>query len=185
MKWNVHPIKSIRFELLLGTQLRTKSQHLADAGFQWRLGGVFADYLAIPAEFPIATAFDSDLKRLLSVIENATITPRPKVVLMLDEVERLLPTRLGEPGFRGFFGFFSYFRGVSQQTEDFTMISAAANPAIQEAAQFEGRDNPVFNYFKEVYLKFFEPVECKQMITQLGRGMAEECVLLSMAACAT
>jgi tetratricopeptide (TPR) repeat protein len=155
----------------LGTQLRAKSQHLVDANFQWRLGGVFADYLAIPADFPVATAFDSDLKRVLSVIENATITPRPKVVLMLDEIERLLPTRLGEPGFRGFFGFFSYFRGVSQQTEDFTMIVTAANPGIQEAAQFEGRDNPVFNYFKEVYLKFFEAAECEQMITQLGRGM--------------
>jgi tetratricopeptide (TPR) repeat protein len=155
----------------LGTQLLAKSQHLVDADFQWRLGGVFSDYLAIPADFPVATAFDSDLKRVLSVIENATITPRPKVVLMLDEIERLLPTGLGEPGFRGFFGFFSYFRGVSQQTEDFTMIVTAANPAIQERAQFEGRDNPVFNYFKEVYLKFFEPAECRQMITQLGRGM--------------
>jgi tetratricopeptide (TPR) repeat protein len=155
----------------LGTQLRTKSQHLIDSNFQWRLGGVFSDYLAIPGDYPVATAFDSDLKRVLSVIENATITPRPKVVLMLDEIERLLPTRLGEPGFRGFFGFFSYFRGVSQQTEDFTMIVTAANPAIQEAAQFEGRDNPVFNYFKEVYLKFFEVTECKRMIIRLGRGM--------------
>jgi hypothetical protein len=51
------------------------------------------------------------------------------------------------------------------------MIVTAANPGIQEAAQFEGRDNPVFNYFKEVYLKFFEAAECEQMITQLGRGM--------------
>ncbi|MCP5524513.1 MAG: hypothetical protein H7A46_23535 [Verrucomicrobiales bacterium] len=155
----------------LGTQLRTKSQHFVDTSFQWRLGGVFTDYLAIPAEFPVATAFDSDLKRVLSIIEDATITPRPKVVLMLDEVERLLPTRLGEPGFRGFFGFFSYFRGLSQQTGDFTMIVTAANPGIQETAQFAGRDNPVFNYFKEVYLKFFELVECRQMLTQLGRGM--------------
>lgn len=139
--------------------------------FVWRLGGLFTDFMAIPPDFPVAIAFDSDLKGVLNVIQTATISPRPKVVLMLDEIERLLPTHLGEPGFKGFFAFFSYFRGISQQTEDFTMIVTAANPAIQEAAQFDARDNPVFNYFKEVYLKMLEPVECRQMITQLGKGM--------------
>ena len=102
---------------------------------------------------------------------------------MLDEVERLLPTRLGEPGFKGFFGFFSYFRGLSQQTKDLTMIVTAANPSIQEAAQFEGRDNPVFNYFKETYLKLLNEQECSHMITTLGRGMGirfvpEACALI-------
>jgi hypothetical protein len=90
---------------------------------------------------------------------------------MLDEIERLLPIRLGEPGFKGFVALFSYFRGLSQQTKDFTMIVTAANPSIQEAAQFERRDNPVFNYFQEVYLKFFDPAECQKMISALGKGM--------------
>ena len=35
-----------------------------------------------------------------------------------------------------------------------------ANRSIQEAAQFEGRDNPVFNYFKETYLKLLSEQEC-------------------------
>jgi hypothetical protein len=127
--------------------------------------------LDIPHEFPTSTAFDSDLRNVLSVINSTPISPRPKVVLMLDEIERLLPTRLGEPGFKGFFDFFSYFRGISQETKDFTMIVTAANPGIQETAQFDGRDNPVFAYFRETYLKLLEETESTKMLTTLGRGM--------------
>ena len=108
---------------------------------------------------------------MLKLIGSTPISPHPKIVLMLDEVERLLPSGLGKPGFQGFFDFFSYFRGMSQQTKDLTMIVTAANPSIQEAAQFDNRDNPVFTYFKETYLKLLTEQECTQMINTLGRGM--------------
>lgn len=151
-------------------QLRQASNHLNPA-FKWRLGGVFESDMDIPDSFPTWKAFNSDLRNVLSVINSTPISPRPKVVLMLDEVERLLPARLGQSGFGGFFDFLSYFRGISQETKDFTMIVTAANPSIQEAAQFDGQDNPVFSYFRETYLKLLEEPELTKMVTTLGRGM--------------
>lgn len=139
--------------------------------FKWRLGGRFEDYLDIPSSFPVSTAFDSDLTRLLGVLRKLPVTPRPKVVILLDEVERLLPTVLGKSDFTGFFDFFSYLRGVSQENENFIIIVTGANAAIIEAPQFDGRDNPVFNFFKEIYLPHLESTECSRMIRVLGRGM--------------
>lgn len=92
-------------------------------------------------------------------------------MLLLDEIERLLPTRLGKAGFEGFFEFFSYLRGIAQENHEFVMTVTGANAAVSEAAQFQGRDNPVFNYFKEVYLQLLEFSECAMMLKELGRGM--------------
>jgi tetratricopeptide (TPR) repeat protein len=139
--------------------------------FRWRVGGHFEDYPAIPKDFAVATGFDSDLSRLLKVLRNLSVSPKPKIILLLDEVERLLPTALGKSDFSGFFDFFSYLRGISQENDNFVIIVTGANAAITEAPQFEGRDNPVFNFFKEVYLPHLESLECSKMIRVLGRGM--------------
>ncbi len=155
----------------LGADLRDQSGRLPLQEFRWRLGGEFQDFLDIPTSFPVATAFDSDLTRLLHAIRHLPLSPRPKVVLLLDEIERLLPTGLGKIGFDGFFEFFSYLRGIAQENKEFVMTVTGANAAVSEAAQFNGRDNPVFNYFKEIYLQLLEYSECAIMLRELGRGM--------------
>src|SRR5262249_19316745 len=80
-------------------------------------------------------------------------------------------TSLGKSDFTGFFDFFSYLRGVSQENQNFVVIVTGANAAIIESPQFEHRDNPVFNFFKEIYLPHLEAQECSRMIRVLGRGM--------------
>ena len=155
----------------LGADLREHAARLPLQGFNWRLGGEFQDFLDIPQSFHVATAFDSDLTRLLHTIRKSPLTPRPKVVLLLDEIERLLPTRLGKAGFEGYFEFFSYLRGIAQENREFVVTVTGANAAVCEAAQFQGRDNPVFNYFKEIYLQLLELSECATMLKELGRGM--------------
>lgn len=155
----------------LGDGLRQEAAKHPLKNFLWRLGGEFTDFLEIPTTFPVATAFDSDLTRLLKLLPTLGISPKPKVVILLDEVERLLPTTLGKAGFTGFFDFFSYLRGVSQENKDFVLIITAANPLVSEAPQFDARDNPVFNFFNEIYLQLLEPSECSLMMRQLGRGM--------------
>jgi cold shock CspA family protein len=147
---------------------------LLDTGIKaanWRLGGQFVDFLDIPADYPVATAFDSDLTQALRVVRSINVTPRPHIVLMLDEIERVLPTALGKEGFSGFFDFFSYLRGVAQESNDFVLIVTGANASIAEASQFAGRDNPVFNFFKEIYLPMLQLEETAQMVRTLGRGM--------------
>ena len=156
----------------IGNLLREGAHDRGVSSVKWRLGGRYADYLDLPDEFPVATAFDSDLSALLDNISRSDLNPLPKVVLLLDEIERLLPTGLGkEGGVKGFFEFFSYMRGVAQETTDFVIIITGANPSLVEVAQFDGRDNPVFNFFEEVYLKLLDPEETRSMMRRLGRGM--------------
>jgi cold shock CspA family protein len=139
--------------------------------FSWRLGGTFGDFLEIPKNLKVASAFDSDLTRLLRELDAVPVSPKPKIVFLLDEIERLVPTPQGKSGFVGFFDFLSYIRGVSQESDNFVVIITGANASLAEAAQFNGQDNPIFNFFREVYLQFLEPAECELMIRNLGRGM--------------
>lgn len=160
----------------IANALREESRRLAMefrqvSDFKWRLGGVFPDFLDLPADFKIATAFDSDLSRFIDVLRGVPISPSPKIVLLLDEVERLLPTPLGKSEFSGFFDFLSYMRGLNQERLEFVLIVTGANAAISEIAQFDGKDNPVFNYLKEIYLPHLEPQECSRMLRVLGKGM--------------
>jgi cold shock CspA family protein/tetratricopeptide (TPR) repeat protein len=152
-------------------RLRQEADRLQITKLAWRLTGPFAEYLDIPLDFPVATAFDSDLKRLLQALRVANFNPKPKVVLLLDEIERLLPTSLGKSDFKGSLDFFSYIRGISQESSDFVTIITGANSLITEAAQFDGRDNPVFNFFNDIYLQFLEDDESDLMMRVLGRGM--------------
>ena len=155
----------------LATLLYEKWVNSNFSDIRWRLGGEFNDFFEIPENFPVATAFDADLTKILATLQNTSINPKPKIILLFDEIERLLPNSLGKEGFKGFFDFIGYLRGVSQETDDIVVIITGANAAIAEASQFNGRDNPVFNFFKEIYLQLLEPNECKLMIKSLGRGM--------------
>ncbi|MBL0075740.1 MAG: hypothetical protein IPP41_07260 [Rhodocyclaceae bacterium] len=156
----------------LGNELvKRATNRQAFRGIRWRLGDEYNDYLDIPDNYPVATAFDSDLSRTLDVIRRSSLNPRPKVIVMLDEIERLVPNTSGKDGFTGFFDFFSYIRGVAQESSDFVPIVTGANAAIAEAAQFSGKDNPVFNFFREIYLPLLQSGESIQMVQTLGKGM--------------
>ncbi|HVW53973.1 MAG TPA: hypothetical protein VHC91_26795 [Trinickia sp.] len=139
--------------------------------WKWRLGGRFESFLDIPENFAVATAFDADLTGILKAIDHLPADSRPKLVFLLDEIERLLPNSQGKEGLSGYFDFFSYVRGVSQESNSFSLVVTGANAAISETAQFEGRDNPAFNFFKEIYLRLLPSPECNAMLTVLGRGM--------------
>ena len=157
--------------LLRDETKRLEAEFLQIKSFKWRLGGIFPDFLDVPDGFKLATAFDSDVSRLIEVIRVLPLSPRPKVILLLDEIERLLPSALGKAEFSGFFDLLSYMRGLNQERPEFVFIVTGANASISEVAQFDGRDNPVFNYIKEIYLPHQEANECSRMIRTLGKGM--------------
>lgn len=156
----------------LGSELYKRSVNRLELGrVRWRLGEKFIDFFDVPKDFLVASAFDSDLRQVLEAFKHSSLSPSPKVVVMFDEIERLLPNATGKEDFIGFFDLFSYLRGVAQESSDFVPIVTGANAAIAESAQFVGRDNPVFNFFREVYLPLLRPQESLEMIQTLGRGM--------------
>lgn len=135
-----------------------------------RLGSASSyDYLHQPQKRN-ASLFDKEIKIILRRL--AHIVPDAKIVILIDELERMLPTG-GKKGFPGFADFFAHIRGLAQQ-ERGRLVSgiAAANPLVSEKARWGNADNPVFRYYQELYLPLLAKPDCKQMITELGRRMA-------------
>lgn len=114
--------------------------------------------------------FDHDIHAVLSRLEQHGLTA--KTILIIDEVDRLLPAPGFSEGFRGYPDFFAYLRGTSQNSNGrFVTIITAANPALCEQAIWEGRDNPVFQFYHQMFLPPLTQQDCIDMVVKLGRGM--------------
>ena len=97
---------------------------------------------------------------------------RPRFILMLDEVERMLPTRRsGRPGFRGYEQLLAVLRGVAQQEDFLTLLVASVEPRLNRADRWGDIDNPMYRFFQEVFLPPFEEAECCEMVTNIGQQM--------------
>ncbi|MEM2991017.1 MAG: hypothetical protein QXQ02_07525, partial [Halobacteria archaeon] len=114
--------------------------------------------------------FDHDIHTVLNRLEKNGMSTR--LVLILDEVDRLLPVSDSSPGFRGYADFFAYLRGTSQNSRGrFVTVITAANPALCEQAMWEGRDNPIFQFYHLMFLPPLTREDCNDMVVKLGRGM--------------
>jgi excisionase family DNA binding protein len=114
--------------------------------------------------------FDHDVHAVLSRLEQQGLAT--KTILIIDEVDRLLPAPGFNEGFRGYPDFFAYLRGTSQNSNGrFVTIITAANPALCEQAIWEGRDNPVFQFYHQMFLPPLTQQDCTDMVVKLGKGM--------------
>jgi tetratricopeptide (TPR) repeat protein len=120
-------------------------------------------------EYPtVATDFHNDLLRLKQVLERDG--KMPHVLLLLDEIELMIPYGQSQ-GFQGYDGFFRQVRGLYQQ-EGFVLSGVVgADPTLCRAGKWGDRDNPVFQYYDEVFLTPLERHECEQMIQGIGEMM--------------
>ena len=137
-----------------------------EQGLHFSLAGKYQSYSQISNIGLLAAQFDGDIRLLKSITSAATA----KVVVLIDEIERLLPSQ-NNTGFAGFADFLAYLRGRAQQDSNFVSIVTGANPSVSEVSQWDGRDNPVFKFFREMFLPPLEKVECDEMVCKLGRGM--------------
>ena len=119
----------------------------------------------------VASMFTDDLHLLLDGISSARIGQIQSLVIILDEVEKILPISGQEIG--GYIEFFQLLRGLSQTYPGrVSNIIVAANAIVSEQSYWNGRENPVFAYYNKVLLPPFSETECAQMITELGKGMS-------------
>ncbi len=158
---------------LLGNELakdfRRKYPNLAKkVGF--RMFGVYENFGPL-LDTPISLLFDNDLNRLRKALLHAKLDSPPKIVILIDEVERLLAAGSVSKGFEGYLDFFSYWRGQAQQHRDVVTVITGANPAITEQAQWEKIANPVYKFYEEEFLPPFDFGECTSMVRELGVGM--------------
>ena len=137
---------------------------------RFELFGRYNDFMPL-LDKPVSLLFDSDLNRVRKVLSSLERDAAPKIVVLIDEVERLLPIGKTSSGFDGYNDFFSYWRGQAQHYQDVVTVITGANAAITEQAQWEGVDNPVYKFYAE---EFFPPLdfsECSKMVRELGTGM--------------
>jgi len=120
---------------------------------------------------PISLLFDSDIKTLRRAITKQNLDSSPKIIILLDEIERLLPSSSSLKPFEGYIDFFSYWRGQAQHHRDIVTVITGANPAITEQSQWEKIDNPVYQFYKEEFIPPMNYHECSTMLNELGAGM--------------
>jgi hypothetical protein len=109
------------------------------------------------------------------------------LVIMLDEIERLFPqveTAHGDPvqlhqQAQRFNLFAGILRALGQEVGDrlISLVIADRQPLFNRVNGFKipGIDtNPFYRFFQEFYLKPLEPLECREMISEIGHAMGLE-----------
>jgi tetratricopeptide (TPR) repeat protein len=116
----------------------------------------------------IIIEFSSDVQSLIEGLSGEA-----KLILMIDEIDKVVPLH-GER-WEYSLEFFKLLRGIAQQTHgQFVVLVSGANPAICEIPQWGYEDNPVFQFFEEMYLPLLSERQCWEMIVTLGKGMGVE-----------
>ncbi len=129
--------------------------------------------------------FSSRFSELVQMLARAEY--QMPVVCALDEVERILPSpghsRESVEEFNSFFG---ALRALSQQSRTVVLIATDVHPDFNRTNQWpqEGTAaNPVYNFFKEIYLAPFDEESTKNLIDGIGSLMGlqfEEDVMKSI-----
>ncbi len=115
--------------------------------------------------------FNEDLRALLEAM-SAGKTQFKKLVIVLDELERILPIA-GQEGVQGYLEFFGLLRGLAQRYRGLlSSIVVAANSALSERGYWDGKENPVFALYKPHFLSPLSKEDCVAMIRTLGKGMS-------------
>lgn len=118
--------------------------------------------------------FAEDLRSFLDALAAGRIFGIKHLVIVLDELERILPIT-GQSKIEGYLEFFGLLRGLAQTERYRSIISSvvvAANAAVSDRGYWEGRENPVFALYKPVPLPPLSESECREMIVNLGKGMS-------------
>jgi hypothetical protein len=118
---------------------------------------------------PVSVFSDSMLKLHDAWSDNQQGTQN-SFILILDEVDRMLPTE-SDAGFQDFEPFLAALRGLFQQHRFLIPIVISVDPSISRTSRWDERDNPMFKFFKELFLSPFEREECFEMITNIGEQM--------------
>ncbi len=118
--------------------------------------------------------FDEDIRALLDEILEKQSLAIKQLIIVLDELEWILPIGHQKP-IDGYLEFFALLRGLTQTERYRGLISSivvAANASISEQGYWEERENPVFAFYASIFLPPLTFDECNEMIRSLGKNMS-------------
>jgi WD40 repeat protein len=117
------------------------------------------------------TSMDADLSTALRLIGNNRAEVR--ILLVLDEIERMIPHGVHR-GFDGLQDFFRLIRGVYQQRRQVVSAVVGADPTLCRLGKWGDVDNPVFQYYDEIFLAPLDRADCDAMVQGLGAILGVE-----------
>jgi len=126
------------------------------------------------AATPLITALadmEVDLNTAMAAMSQSG--PEGRILLVLDEIERMIPHH-SDPGFVGFQEFFRLLRGMYQERGQVVSAVVGADPTLCRLGKWGGLDNPVFQYYDEVFLAPLNRAECDGMVRSLAAIMGAE-----------
>ena len=156
-------------ERALYSRLGPTSQHIANF---LRLGMV-EQFSSLPDGGSSAPMiFNEDLRALLDAVVAGRAGSIRRVVVLLDELEQILPVA-GQEGVTGYLDFFGLLRGLLQTYQGaLSCAVVAANAAISESGYWGGRENPMYALFRPFFVPSLPAGDCDKMIRILGKGMS-------------
>ncbi len=124
----------------------------------------------------IATDFTQQVCNFADAFQKAKY--KVPIICFLDEIERILPTQT-DPKERveEFNAFFGALRELSQTRQRLSLLCADVHSdfnRINHWSQTSVPTNPVFQFFKEVFISPFSPEETTTMLTEIGQIMGVE-----------
>ncbi|NES77109.1 MULTISPECIES: ATP-binding protein [Okeania] len=97
------------------------------------------------------------------------------ILIFLDEIERIIPTETdAKERAEECNAFFGALRAVSQEKRSLSLLVADVHPDINRINQWQQSNvptNPVFNFFKEIFVVPFSVDETTRMLTDIGNLM--------------
>lgn len=152
----------------------------------WRIGDATAELVASRTELShrgarralrLPEAWDevpaavlmTDLATSLAALLSGGALKGVRLVVVLDEAEILLPTPV-QP-MADAIHLLRLVRGVSQQTEQLTLVIAGVNATPSESPSVGDDDNPLFGLLSIRYLGPLDVSACAEMIRSVGRRM--------------
>ena len=143
-------------------------RHPAGGGLPFR-PQVLGDAAPPPPDVDVSLAFDQDLRWLLDAARR--VAGDAHLVIVFDEIERLVPPNAAERGITGGTELLRYLRGLNQQGSNISVVLAGANPYFAERSEIGGQENPLLNFVLKRYLAPFDDDEVRFMIQRIGGAM--------------
>ncbi len=114
-----------------------------------------------------AASFINATQDLLNCIKHRQVDSR--LGIFLDEIEHLTPRRDGSgPGLDRYLRLMSALRGLIEEDGHLSLVVSGLNRSINQINSWKGEQNPLFNFFQEVYLSPLEEEDCKHMASNIG-----------------
>jgi AAA+ ATPase superfamily predicted ATPase len=133
-----------------------------------RLFGQYRLFLDVLDPNTVPELFDHDIQLILR-------ERRRKIVVFLDEIERILPPNPTPEAQRSFVQLWRLLRGLDQQFPGrVSYIISGTNPKSVEDSKVGAEDNPIYNYFTREYLNPLDREEAADLLVTIGRRIGLE-----------